>query len=454
MTIFRSELMLLVVAALFPAAAAAQMPTTVRPVRQAQDAAAGAQSPGQQPGQQPSQQPSQQPAPRPAAAPAAPVQERAPRPGSVIFTSGNGAPPQSATLAAPAAPAASAAPATHTVAQGETLWALAQQYFGDPLLWPEIYRLNTTTIEDPHWIYPGEELRITATDDTAPTPPSTSQSYLVTPQEDTSGQNAGGARVSPAVGPTIFAPQTARLRAETALGRLAERAYRAVREGEYYSAGFLTENQPLNTGRLLSDVQHSSRQQTSARIAVQLYDDVIVSAPPSDTLQTGSLLLAFRRGDEVGNWGEIIVPTGLLRVKAVQGDKYIAAVLRMFGPLIEGQELLDIQPFSLNPNGHAEVVSEGIAGSVIRARDPHELFQRQQVLFIDKGANDGVRPGDIFQVYQVRTDEEHGGTIEQDQARGIVVSTRNATSTVLIVEIYRGDLGPSSLVRQIGRMPS
>ena len=52
------------------------------------------------------------------------------------------------------APAPLAAQQTHSVVQGNTLWSLAQQYLGDPLLWPEIYRLNTDVVEDPHWIYP------------------------------------------------------------------------------------------------------------------------------------------------------------------------------------------------------------------------------------------------------------------------------------------------------------
>lgn len=51
---------------------------------------------------------------------------------------------------------APAAPRTHTVVSGDTLWGIAQRYYGNGTLWPKIFDANRDKIKDPHWIYPAQ----------------------------------------------------------------------------------------------------------------------------------------------------------------------------------------------------------------------------------------------------------------------------------------------------------
>jgi nucleoid-associated protein YgaU len=50
--------------------------------------------------------------------------------------------------------------AQHTVAAGESLSVIAQQWYGDALLWDRIYEANRNQIIDPNLIFPGQVLRV------------------------------------------------------------------------------------------------------------------------------------------------------------------------------------------------------------------------------------------------------------------------------------------------------
>lgn len=60
----------------------------------------------------------------------------------------------------PAASEAEVASATiHTVRKGDTLWNISRSYFRDPWRWPKVWALNPE-IANPHWIFPGQTIRL------------------------------------------------------------------------------------------------------------------------------------------------------------------------------------------------------------------------------------------------------------------------------------------------------
>ncbi|MNK56041.1 Muramidase-2 precursor [compost metagenome] len=47
---------------------------------------------------------------------------------------------------------------THQVRQGDTLWAIAESVYGNPLRWKDLYQANRAIIKRPSRIYPGQTL--------------------------------------------------------------------------------------------------------------------------------------------------------------------------------------------------------------------------------------------------------------------------------------------------------
>ncbi len=362
----------------------------------------------------------------------------------------------------PAAQPAGPLPATHTVQQGETLWGLAKQYLGDPLLWPELYRLNTTVVEDPHWIFPGEELRFapgapdTVAAAPAPAPAPQGEITVAPAPADTAGpRQPPSPSGNPFDGPTIFSAKGGVANTAATLRLRGEQAYRAVRAGEHFAAGFLTEGEELSYGRLLGNMRTASISRLTAVTSATIFSDVAISGPPADTLREGDLLLSYEVPRRIDPYGELVLPTGLLKVTygGEPGQTVAAQVVEVYRPILSDQRVLRVSAFQPSPQRSVPVDS-GLVASVIDMRDPHELVTLQDVLFIDRGAEDSVHLGDMFQVSGMTTASSGIGLIEQSEAKLLIVYLRPHTATGVVIQIDRPDIKPGATARQILRMPS
>jgi hypothetical protein len=264
---------------------------------------------------------------------------------------------------------------------------------------------------------------------------------------------------NPATGPTIFSSQ-GRARIGTGSLQLREqRAYRAVREGEYYSAGFVLEaGEQLNAGRLLGNTATSSISRLATTTTTMLYGQVAVVPPPGDTLKPGSLLLAYDTPRLVHGYGSVVRPTGLLKVTSVgePGERVMAQVIEVYQTIDGGQGVIRAQTFR-SPRGARSVpvrADSAVQGEVIGLLNPHEVVNAQDELFINRGSADGVRLGDLFQVTRTTSAQSEVGAIVQNQAQVLIVNVRAHTATGIIIQMDRPDIRPGSAVRQLRRMPS
>ena len=48
----------------------------------------------------------------------------------------------------------------YVVRRGDSLWAIAQYYYGDGRMWTSLYAANAWQIRNPHLIYPGQVINL------------------------------------------------------------------------------------------------------------------------------------------------------------------------------------------------------------------------------------------------------------------------------------------------------
>jgi LysM repeat protein len=354
-----------------------------------------------------------------------------------------------------------AAGRTHVVKEGDTLWELARVYLNDPFQWPEIYRINTSVVEDPHWIYPGEQLAIPGPGAANEAPP------VIAVSDDPTAVVAGTEAALPTTdetvipsrpGPSLFSQQRKRGPSRIArAGIMGREEFPAVREGEFFAAPYVVrEGSQRDAGQILKSWEVSAIAEATGRTRLHLNEKVYITPPKGSQPAAGSRYLAYMSGGEIEGTGEVLIPTAILEVITPGGENEasLARIDRVFEDVKLHQRLVPVESFDMAPGGVARPGEFGSTGNVIWIKDNPVLPSLQRYLVLSTTSRDGVRMGDEFTIVRRRERTEKGIVLpEQEIAVAQVVRVTQHGTTVLVVDQTQPKIKRGQLARLTARMP-
>lgn len=324
-------------------------------------------------------------------------------------------------------------PASHTVKRGDTLWDLAKAYLGDSYLWPTIYRLNTDQIEDPHWIYPGELLRL------------------------------------PGQGPAVIAAETARpgpsiFRREAqafAVGRAAAApilpAHVAI--GDVLRASFVTAaNGPRGAGKILFGRDIPGIDKPRLTGTFQPYDRLAMVPPAGSLAAEHEKFITYQLGETIDDFGTVVIPTALLQVVRAprNGEAAIVEVLEAYGAMNADAPVIPLDTAGAGATARPSTYGDTRTTKVRAIWRPAVLPSLDYEVLFDLGAGDGMKIGDEIQIFRPREaaiQDERPAIPEVAIATGQVVRVTRQGSTARITSQQQPAIRVGESVRLTARMP-
>jgi hypothetical protein len=354
---------------------------------------------------------------------------------SIVFPPAEGTAP-----AAAAGQGAVPPPDTYTVRPGDTLWDLSGRFLNNPWYWPKVWSFNPD-ITNPHWIDPGQLLRFYPTAEEAPA--------RVEPIEEETPVAEGPRELedfsrSELTGPSeLLDDDAVAVSGPYKIGYVPPRSTTARHET------FVTRRELEESGELVGAFEE--------KLMLSTTDETYARFKGSVPVKKGEAYVIYRTEREIRHpvtndvFGYQTVVVGAGRVTAVDAKAVKLVITQTFEPIERGALL---GPWS--ERFVKQVVrranSASLTGTIIGANiEILTQLGEHNVVFLDKGKNDGVEEGNLFKV--VRAGDPYGGP--QDRAEWdddlpkedvgdlLVIDVKDHASTALVtrslVELYVGD---------------
>jgi hypothetical protein len=297
----------------------------------------------------------------------------------------------------------------YTIEKGDTLWDISKHFYDSPWVWPDLWHENDY-IGNPHWIYPGERIRIfgrEGTESIAKTRPPSEPLPKVQPQE---------------------APY--------------------YLYADMDSIGFVREV-PVTPWGTIFKVKED-------KVLISEGDVVYVRPAEGVTFVPGDRFTVYRTFDPVRD-PQTRAPIGV--------QHYIVGVIEMtdvapefsMGKVIQSFRHIELRdllmPYETRSPKITLTDSEmGLKGKIIVAEEREEVIGDLDVVFIDKGRKDRIKVGQAYSVYY--QDKESFDCRGKDSillapvdfGKILILHTEDTTATALVTAVDKA-IQPGATIR-------
>ncbi len=276
-------------------------------------------------------------------------------------------------------------PQYHEVRTGDTLWDLSGRYYGDNYSWPRMWSYNAH-ITNPHWIYPGDIVYLQTMDPEAVE--RAAYQEIPEPQEGMLGHAdsvglymaQGGMMTEEAltsVGRIIGSPKEARMLAET------DNIWVGFGEQAY------TEEERESLG-------HDE---------MEYVDDIQASEGDRFAIIRKAGELEGSEGETLGHKYYVVGAATITEVPQQEGVAKTAIIDKSWREVLRGDLLVPYErQLQLVQPREAD---QDLVAQIVDSIDPSAIFGPLEYVFVNRGAEHGVRAGNRFFVYQQWEGFEH-----------------------------------------------
>lgn len=271
------------------------------------------------------------------------------------------------------------APDSYVVKRGDTLWGIAKVFLRDPWYWPEIWQVNPQ-VKNPHLIYPGDTLRL----------------VYIEGKPQILLQRGDSARVEPRVRSEPLEAAVTTIPYETVAAFMSKPV--VLTKEQISSAPYVVATRDMHVVMADGDTLYARGFSSPAALGTH-YNVVRIGDPlrdPDDNRIVGydGIYNGAGHVTRVGDPATLVMTDSVRETEL--GDKLFPG----------GVDVpLDFIPSSpkMNIDGRIMAVSNGVT-----------VIGQYQVVVINRGAQDGLAPGNVLAVYQ------NGGTVLDTQSKGFL----------------------------------